>query len=65
MYANHVKDIEKIVPTAPGLANAVRQVLVGPEQGWESWVMRLFTLGENGHSPRHVHPWPHSYLIFA
>lgn len=64
MYVNHVKDIEKMVPVAPGLKNAVRQVLVGPEQGWEGWVMRLFTLGESGHSPRHVHPWPHiNYVV--
>jgi quercetin dioxygenase-like cupin family protein len=64
MYVNHVDHIEKMVPTALGLEKAVRQVLLGPEQGWEGWVMRLFTLGENGHSPCHIHAWPHiNYIV--
>jgi len=40
-------------------------VLVGPEQGWEGYVMRLFTVKGQGNSPRHAHPWPHINYIVA
>jgi quercetin dioxygenase-like cupin family protein len=64
MFVGHEKTIAKICPEAPGMANVIKQVLVGPEQGWEGWVMRLFTLGKEGHSPRHSHPWPHiNYVV--
>lgn len=46
------------------MLNATKQVLVGPEQGWQGWVMRLFTLDEKGHSPLHAHAWPHiNYVV--
>lgn len=40
-----------------------KQVLVGPEQGWDSHVMRLFTLKKGGKAPHHSHPWQH--IIYA
>ena len=27
--------------------------------------MRLFTLGEGGHSPLHAHPWPHIVFVHS
>lgn len=64
MYIDHVKNIPQQEMNAPVLLNVVKQVLVGPDQGWQDWVMRLFTLGENGYSPCHVHPWPHiNYIV--
>lgn len=59
MYVDHVKNIPEQKLDAPVLLNVFKQVLVGPAQGWQGWVMRLFTLGPNGYSPRHSHPWPH------
>lgn len=64
MYVSSVSDIQKVTMNAPGVLNAVKQTLVGPAQGWEGWVMRLFTLAGNGHTPRHSHPWPHiNYIV--
>ena len=45
--------------TAPGFEGASMQALVGPEQGWEGYVMRLVTVEGGGHTSRHAHPWPH------
>lgn len=64
MFVDSVKNIKSIGIEAPGLAKVMKQVLVGPQQGWEGWVMRLFTLGPDGYSPRHSHPWPHiNYMV--
>lgn len=44
--------------------NAALRVLVGPDQGWDSHVMRVIELGPNGYSPEHSHPWPHiNYIL--
>lgn len=40
------------------------KVLIGPEEGWDSHVMRGVEIGEGGYSPLHNHPWPHiNYII--
>lgn len=43
------KDIERVV----------KRLLVGPDEGWQGWALRLFELESGGHTPRHDHPWPH------
>ena len=64
MFVGHVKKIKGVEVKAPGVVNAVKQVLVGPEQGWSGWVMRQFTLGEGGMTPKHRHGWPHiNYIV--
>jgi len=63
MYLEHISSIDAVTLTAPGAANTAKQILIGPEQGWQGWVMRLFTLGPDGHSPRHAHEWPHIVYV--
>jgi len=65
MFQDHVKNIPQQEINLPDLAlNVMKQVLVGPAQGWNGWVMRLFTLGKEGYTPRHSHPWPHiNYIV--
>ena len=64
MFVSNVKDIEKLEVKVPGVVNVLKQNLVGPEQGWEGWVMRLFAVGNSGNTPRHSHPWPHiNYVV--
>lgn len=49
---------------APGLKNVTKTTAISPLQGWDGWVMRIFTLGQDGFSPRHAHAWPHiNYII--
>lgn len=59
MFVSHRDEIEK-----KNIAEKViKQVLIGPEQGWEDYVMRMFTLEKEGKAPHHSHPWQH--VIFA
>lgn len=64
MFVENVRNIPAAEVKAPGANRARKQVLVGPAQGWDGWVMRLFTLAEGGNTPRHSHPWPHiNYVV--
>lgn len=64
MYINHMDQITGQKMNNPEASNVVKQVLVGPAQGWQGWVMRSFAIAENGYTPRHRHPWPHiNYII--
>ena len=45
--------------------HASKQVLIGPKQGANNFVMRLFTLGEGGCSAYHTHPWEHEVFILS
>lgn len=65
MHVSHIRDIKKIQINAPEVVGAVKQTLVGPDQGWQGWVMRLFSLAPGGQTPRHSHPWPHINYITA
>ncbi|MFA7468701.1 MAG: cupin domain-containing protein [Desulfotomaculaceae bacterium] len=65
MYVDKVKNIKSVKLEAPGIANVLKRVLVGPQQGWEGWVMRHFTLGAAGYTPRHTHLWPHIIYILS
>ncbi|HOL17730.1 MAG TPA: cupin domain-containing protein [Bacillota bacterium] len=57
MIVGHIDDCQKI--NLEGLAGVIKQVPISPEQGWEGYVMRVFTLEAGCCSPRHRHPWPH------
>jgi quercetin dioxygenase-like cupin family protein len=64
MYLQDVKNIDSKAVNPPGATMAFKQILVGPQQGWAGWVMRLFTLGKGGCTPQHSHPWPHiNYIV--
>lgn len=55
----HRQDLEGARLAGDGLEGVVKRVLVGPSEGWQGWVLRLFELEPAGHTPRHAHPWPH------
>lgn len=64
MFVSNEKDIQGLELKLSGVSNVVKKSLIGPSQGWEGWVMRLFTLKKSGYSPRHSHPWPHiNYIV--
>jgi quercetin dioxygenase-like cupin family protein len=61
---NNIKDLEKLEVKHPSAANAAMKVLVGPNEGWDGYVMRVVEVGEGGFTPKHNHPWPHiNYFI--
>ncbi len=64
MFVSNTEDIKSEEVGETGAVNAWKQSLVGPEQGWPGYEMRLFTLKNKGNSPRHVHQWPHiNYVV--
>ena len=49
MFVGKYKDFPKIDMTPSGAKGAVKQVVVGPEQGWEDYVLRVITLDVDGY----------------
>lgn len=61
---SHEKEKELIAMMAEGASGAGLKVLVGPAEGWADYVMRKVELESFGHSPKHVHSWPHiNYVL--
>lgn len=64
MFVGHVQQREMIPVANPAASQVIRQVLIGPQDGWEGWVMRQFVIAAGGYTPRHTHPWPHiNYVV--
>jgi len=63
MFISHRDEIPGKKLSGETLKNVTKQVLIGPEQGWDDYVMRMFTLEKDGFTPRHNHDWPHILYI--
>ena len=64
MIVGNLKDLPKKELISDAVKDVTMQVLVSPEEGWDSHVMRVLELGIDGYSPKHQHPWPHiNYII--
>lgn len=64
MPVGHESKVQGRTFNGDGARAVTKRVLVGPEEGWEGWVMRIFTLGPGGYTPLHTHAWPHvNYVI--
>ncbi|NCB02947.1 MAG: cupin domain-containing protein [Spirochaetia bacterium] len=64
MFVSHIDDIEKKILTSDAIKGVTKQVLIGPKEGWEDYVMRRFSLEKGGYAPYHAHPWPHiTYVL--
>ncbi|MGI6432560.1 MAG: cupin domain-containing protein [Sphaerochaetaceae bacterium] len=63
MFVSHRNDIEKKRQPDNNQKGVSKQILVGPAQGWEDYVMRMISLDAQGYAPLHQHPWPH--IVYA
>lgn len=64
MFVENITDIEKRRISGEGIKNVLKQVPIGPDQGWKDHVVRVFTLQKDGYTPRHSHDWEHvNYVI--
>ena len=64
MFVKNIKDIERMEVSGEGINDVVKQVPVGPDQGWEDHILRVFTVRPGGNTPRHSHDWEHvNYVI--
>jgi len=55
----NIKDLESITINHPSANNASMQVLIGKQEGWQDYVMRVVEVSPGGFTPKHTHPWPH------
>ncbi|MCK5125316.1 MAG: cupin domain-containing protein [candidate division Zixibacteria bacterium] len=63
MFVKNIQDIEKLQISGEGIKNVLKQVPIGPDQGWAN-TLRVFTLQKDGHTPKHSHDWEHvNYVI--
>jgi quercetin dioxygenase-like cupin family protein len=56
------KQLEGVELGGDGVVGVRKRVPVGPHEGWDGWVMRIFEIAPGGHTPKHRHPWPHVNL---
>lgn len=61
----HYSDVQAERLASDELQGVSMRRLIGPEHGWDSHAMRLFTVEPGGHTPRHTHPWPHINLVLS
>ncbi len=59
------EDVPAVAMAGDGVVDVAKRVLVGPAEGWDGHVMRLFEIGPGGHTPRHSHDWPHINVVVA
>ena len=59
----HITDVEAKLITHPSSSNAYMKALVGKEEGWEDYVMRIIEVKKDGYTPKHQHPWPHVNFV--
>ncbi|MFB6290302.1 MAG: cupin domain-containing protein [Candidatus Bipolaricaulia bacterium] len=45
--------------------NVEKEVLLGDSEGVETFAMRRFTLGAEGHTPYHTHDWEHEVYVLT
>ena len=58
------EDLKTIELNSETAKNVLKQVAISPGEGWDGWVMRIFTLQKDGYTPFHTHDWPHiNYII--
>lgn len=64
MFVGDEKDVLKIKMESPEVKGAAMKALIGPDEGWQDYVMRVVELESGGYSPKHTHPWPHiNYVL--
>ena len=61
MIIRHYRDVP---PTEP-LPGVKKRVVIGPDQGAENFVTRVFEIAPGRTSPDHAHPWEHEVFILA
>jgi len=59
MKVNEEQGLKQSKVEVEGAEGAFLRILVGPDDGSDGIVMRLFTLEPGGHTPLHEHRWEH------
>lgn len=65
MKVTNYKEILPIKMDSEMVKNISGRVMIGKEDGAEKFCMRLFEIGENGHTPMHSHAWEHEVFVHS
>jgi quercetin dioxygenase-like cupin family protein len=65
MVIGHKDDVVAVVhDDGANVIGAGIKRAIGPEEGWEDYVLRFIEVAPKGQSFDHIHPWPHiNYYI--
>jgi quercetin dioxygenase-like cupin family protein len=64
MPVRKYSDIEGVPLLMDDAVGVTKKVLIGREEGWGDYTLRVFKIAPGGHSPRHQHDWEHvNYVI--
>lgn len=61
MKIRHYRD----VPTTEPIPGVKKRVVIGPDEGAENFIMRVFDIAPGHTSPDHAHPWEHEVFILS
>lgn len=53
------------VPATEPMPGVKKRVVIGPDEGAENFIMRVFEVAPGLTSPDHSHPWEHEIFILA
>ena len=65
MKTMHYKDVPPTLFNNDMARNVAGRVMIGKDDGEPNFCMRVFELGENGHTPMHTHDWEHEIFVHA
>ena len=64
MKITSLDEVEKTRVTMEGAMDVWKQVPISKDDGTPAFSFRVFTIGQNGHTPFHTHPFEHlNYVI--
>ena len=53
------RDMESVEVRMDGVKGAHKAVIIGENEGWKDYTLRVFRLEPGGYTPRHQHDWEH------
>jgi quercetin dioxygenase-like cupin family protein len=53
------------VPTTVPLPGVTKRVVIGPDDGAQNFIMRVFEIAPGHTSPDHAHLWEHEIFVLA
>lgn len=63
IYKAHEPDLKWNDVDMDGVKDAKIKVVIGEKEGAPNFIMRIFQVGPNGHTPLHTHDWEHENYI--
>ncbi len=63
MVIQYYKDVEALVPEEQGTVGVRMRRVIAEKEGAKNFVMRVFEIEPDGHTPMHKHNWEHEVFI--